>query len=80
MENRLALCSGHLLEVEAKLRELEESSETQSEERARLVEALAFVQEAITAVSETQKKIENLPNSVRSIESGPNRSKSAGAA
>jgi hypothetical protein len=78
MENRLALCSGHLQEVEAKLRELEAASEARSEERARLVEALAFVQQAITAVSETQKKIETLPNSVKSAESRPDRSERAG--
>jgi hypothetical protein len=79
MENRLALCSQHLREVEAKLIELQRTPSSHIEgEAARIAEALSFVQHAITAVSQTREKVEGLPEAVKRL--GPSKSEAAGAA
>lgn len=69
MENRLALCLQQLKEVEAQLLELNKSPAGDSAVDSRASEALAFVQEAITAVRGSRRAVAGLPASATRIES-----------
>ena len=56
MKNRLVMCSIYLEEVESKLSELVNAVEDGAE-RAKVSEALSFVQQAKRAISETENRI-----------------------
>jgi hypothetical protein len=65
MENRLALCLKHLKDVEAQLMELRSTPFGNSNEDARIAEALSFVQQAVDAIVETRRSVVALPESKR---------------
>jgi hypothetical protein len=60
MQNRLAMCATYLREVEEKLMALQDSLEVSVEQRAKVAEALSFLEQARHAVSETNTRIESL--------------------
>lgn len=60
MQSRLLWCAMYLKEVEEKLLALQESLEIATEQKAKIVEALSFVQQARSAVSETEARVNSL--------------------
>jgi hypothetical protein len=60
MKTRLAVCSTCLQEIESKLTELLPSVNGNRQERAKVAEALSFVQQARRAVSDTQTRIDGM--------------------
>lgn len=60
MESRLKFCSVYLKEIECKLIRLLDSVDKDSEAKSTIVEALGFIQQAHSAVLQTQQRVGEL--------------------
>jgi hypothetical protein len=60
MQNRLQMCSTCLREVEERLAAEHSSPDADFEERAKLAEALSFLQQARQAISEALPRVHSL--------------------
>lgn len=60
MESRLKFCSVYLKEIESKLMHLRVSVDDDSDARAKIIEALNFIEQAQTAISEIQARVVDL--------------------
>lgn len=60
MESRLKFCSVYLKEVESKLIRLRASIDDDSDARAKIAQALNFIEQAHSAISEIQVRVGDL--------------------
>ena len=60
MQNRLQLCSVYLKEVEGKLIHLRNAIGDDLEARSKVIEAIGFIEQAHSAVSQTQQRVGDL--------------------
>ena len=77
MQTRLLLYQEYLKEVKSKLAQLQGTALDDFEDDFRVTEALGFIDQAITAVSQTRVRVERFPESATQLE--PLKSRPAGA-
>ena len=64
MQDRLSLCYQHLKEIEARLLKLEQRPSSDPSDGFAIAEAVSFIKQAITAVSQTRERVSRLPKDV----------------